>query len=149
MVLRKMCCKHKLLPSSYAITNDLECIEDLPRGYGGSADVFCGWYRGSKVAIKRIRHSSNHANVERAGLYLSLFQNSDVLTRARQKFCYEVVLWKQFRHPNLLPLLGATKSSHTLMMISEWMENRTIMDFIVAHPGTNRLKLVSIPENLK
>ena len=72
-----------------------------------------------------------------------------MLTRVRQKFCHEVVLWKQFRHPNLLPLLGATKSSDTLTMVSEWMENGTIMDFIVAHPGTNRLKLASVPENLK
>ena len=67
-----------------------------------------------------------------------------MLTRVRQKFCHEVVLWKQLRHPNLLPLLGATKSSDTLMMVSEWMENGTIMDFITACPQTNRLKLVSI-----
>ena len=137
------------MPSSYAITNDLEQIEEFPCKRGGSADVFCGWYHGSKVAIKLIRPSSNHASVERVRLYVSPFQNADVLTRARQKFCHEVVLWKQFRHPNLLPLLGATKSSYTLMMISEWMENGTIMDFIVARPGTNRLKLASIPENPK
>ena len=144
MVLRKMCCKHKLLPSSYAITNDLERIEEIPCKRGGSADVFCGWYRGSKVAIKLIHPNSNHAKMERVRLYASPFQNADVLTKVRQKFCHEVVLWKQFRHPNLLPLLGATKSSHALMMVSEWMENGTITDFIVAHPGTNRLKLVSI-----
>jgi len=56
-----------------------------------------------------------------------------------------VVLWKQFKHPNLLQLMGAKKSPQTLLMVSEWMEHGTIMDFIVACPGTNRLKLVSIP----
>lgn len=67
-----------------------------------------------------------------------------VLTRTEQKFCCEVVLWKQFKHPNLLPLVGARKASHSLIMVSEWMEHGTIMDFIIAHPETNRLRLVSI-----
>ena len=83
MVLRKMCCKHRLLPSSYAITNELEPIKEPPCKRGGSADVFCGWYRGSKVAIKRIRPGSNHASMERVRFYVSLFQNSDVPMRAR------------------------------------------------------------------
>jgi len=67
-----------------------------------------------------------------------------VLTRVGQNFYREAVLWKQFRHPNLLPLVGATKSSDTPMMVSEWMENGTIMNFVTACPQTNRLKLVGI-----
>ena len=67
-VLRKMCCKHKLLPSSYAIADELERVEKFPSGSGGSAYVFCGWYRGSKVAIKQIRHSPNLARVEKVPL---------------------------------------------------------------------------------
>ena len=76
-----MCCKHKLLPSSYTIINELERVEEFPSSGGGSADVFCGWYRDSKVAIKRIRHSLNRASVERVRLPVYLFQNTDVLTR--------------------------------------------------------------------
>ena len=55
-----------------------------------------------------------------------------------------MVLWKQFKHQNLLPLVGAKWSPQSLMMISEWMEHGTIMDFVIAHPETNRLKLVGI-----
>jgi len=55
-----------------------------------------------------------------------------------------VALWKQFKHPNLLHLVGAKKSPRVLLMVSEWMEYGTIADFVVACPGTNRLKLVSI-----
>ena len=55
-----------------------------------------------------------------------------------------MVLWKQFKHPNLLQLVGAKKSPSAMVMISEWMEHGTIMDFVVACPGTNRLKLVSV-----
>ena len=67
-----------------------------------------------------------------------------VLTGTEQRFCCEVVLWKQLKHPNLLPLVGARKVSHSLIMVSEWMEHGTIMDFIIARPETNRLRLVSI-----
>jgi len=55
-----------------------------------------------------------------------------------------VVVWKQLRHPNLLPLIGATKSSYNLMMVSQWMEHGTIMQFITSRPDTNRPKLVNI-----
>ena len=68
---------------------------------------------------------------------------------AIQRFYHEVVLWKQFGHPNLLPLLGTTKTVHTLMMVSEWMEGGTIMDFVTAFPETNRLKLVRTLPNPK
>ena len=60
-----------------------------------------------------------------------------------QAFCREVVLWKQFKHPNVLSLTGASRSLNTFTMVSEWMEHGTIMDFVTACPGTNRLKLVS------
>ena len=71
---RKMCCIHKLLPSSCAMANELERVEEFPSRGGGSADVFCGWYQGSKVAIKRIRHSSNRTTLERVSFYVSLFK---------------------------------------------------------------------------
>ena len=64
--------------------------------------------------------------------------------RMGQEFCREVVIWKQFKHPNLLQLLGAKVSPPNLMMVSEWMEHGTIMDFVTAFPETNRLKLVGI-----
>ena len=64
-----------------------------------------------------------------------------------QEFCREVVIWKQFKHPNLLEFVGAKVSASDLMMVSEWMEYGTIMDFVTAFPETNRLKLVSIFPN--
>ena len=35
-------------------------------------------------------------------------------------------------------------SPRSLVMISEWMEYGTIMEFVIAYPETNRLKLVGI-----
>ena len=66
VVLRKMCREHKSLPSSYVITGELKKIGELPFGGGGYASVWCGVYRGSKVAIKVLHVSAvDPAGVER------------------------------------------------------------------------------------
>ena len=80
MMLRKMCHKHKSLPSSYAITNELKRIGELPFGRGGNADVWCGLYQGSKVAIKVLRvHSRvDLASMERVRLSTPLSEKSSM-----------------------------------------------------------------------
>jgi hypothetical protein len=69
-MLKKMCRKHKLLPSSYAITSELKRTGELPFGSGGYADVWCGLYRDSKVAIKvlRVHPRVDPATMERVRL---------------------------------------------------------------------------------
>ena len=57
-------------------------------------------------------------------------------------FCREVVAWWTLRHPNVLPLLGATMSEGRPMMVSEWMENGNINEFVKASVGVDRLELV-------
>jgi hypothetical protein len=54
------------------------------------------------------------------------------------------VTWKTLRHPNVLPLIGVTMSETQFAMISDWMENGNINEFVKAHPGANRLELVGI-----
>ena len=51
--------------------------------------------------------------------------------------------WKTLRHPNVLPLIGVTMSEGHFAMISEWMMNGNINDFVKTHPDVNRLELVS------
>ena len=58
MVLRKMCREHKLLPPSYMVTDELNRTGEYPYGGGGSADVWDGVYRDSRVAIKVLRVNS-------------------------------------------------------------------------------------------
>ena len=50
--------------------------------------------------------------------------------------------WKTLRHPNILPLIGVTMSETKFAMVSEWMANGNINQFVKAHPGANRLELV-------
>jgi hypothetical protein len=52
------------------------------------------------------------------------------------------VTWKTLRHPNILPLIGVMMSETQFAMISDWMVNGNINDFVKAHPDVNRLELV-------
>jgi len=59
-----------------------------------------------------------------------------------QTFCKEVVTWKSLQHPNVLPLLGVTMGKRLFAMVSEWMVNGNIVEFVNAHREANRFKLV-------
>jgi serine/threonine protein kinase len=62
-----------------------------------------------------------------------------------QRFCREGVAWKHLRHPNVLPLLGVTVSEHRFAMVSEWMENGNINEFVGKYRHVNRIMLVRHP----
>jgi serine/threonine protein kinase len=52
------------------------------------------------------------------------------------------VTWKALRHPNVMPLLGVTMTENRFVMVSEWMENGNINEFVKTHTDVNRLELV-------
>jgi len=57
-------------------------------------------------------------------------------------FCKEVVGWRSLRHPNVLPLLGAEMTETRFTMVSEWMVNGTITEFVNAHVDADRMELL-------
>ena len=67
------------------------------------------------------------------------------LTVEVQKFCKEFVPWKALRHPNVLPLLGVIMTETEFAMVSEWMFNGNISQFVMAHQDANRFELVGSP----
>ena len=50
-------------------------------------------------------------------------------------------------HPNVVPFLGVSEASAPLRMVSEWMPNGTVRDYIGKNPDTSRLQLVGWLEN--
>ncbi|PBK82444.1 kinase-like protein, partial [Armillaria gallica] len=67
-------------------------------------------------------------------------------------FCQEALVWRQLRHPNVLPFLGVSKElfAPTYCLISPWMVNGNIMSYLEAHPGHDRLtSLVQVAEGMK
>ena len=51
-------------------------------------------------------------------------------------------MWRFLRHSNVLPLMGALMSGNWFAMVSEWMPNGNINQYIKARPEVNRLRLV-------
>jgi len=64
-----------------------------------------------------------------------------------QRFCREGVAWKHLRHPNILPLIGVTVSNQRFAMVSSWMENGNINEFVEKDRHANRIELVRIALN--
>ena len=52
-------------------------------------------------------------------------------------------MWKHLDHKNIVPLLGIT--STPLQLISEWMPNGNLTEYIGMRPDTDRLGLVGVP----
>ena len=50
--------------------------------------------------------------------------------------------WNALHHPNVLPLLGVTMDARRFAMVSEWMINGNINEFVKAHGDANRFELV-------
>lgn len=60
-----------------------------------------------------------------------------------QRFCRDVVVWKSLSHPNVLGLIGVpdTFENGRFSIVSKWMTNGTIVEYVRAHAGYH-LKLV-------
>ncbi|KAG8903412.1 hypothetical protein FRB99_003342 [Tulasnella sp. 403] len=51
----------------------------------------------------------------------------------------EAEIWKRFTHDNVLKFLGVGKDKEgTLYLVSPWMENRSLWDYIDSHPDCDR-----------
>ena len=54
------------------------------------------------------------------------------------------MIWSGLHHQNVLPLVGVTMimEKKLFVMVSEWMENGNINEFVKKHANVNRLELV-------
>ena len=50
--------------------------------------------------------------------------------------------WRTLQHPNVLPLIGVMMTESQFAMISDWMENGSIGEFVKANPDADQLGLV-------
>ena len=53
-------------------------------------------------------------------------------------------MWRTLQHPNILPLIGVMTSERQFAMVSDWMVNGNINDFVKARPHVDRLELVGV-----
>ncbi|KAF9785470.1 kinase-like domain-containing protein [Thelephora terrestris] len=120
--LRTLCGHNAILPSSYTISGSLSRVGDDPVGGGGFSDVWKGIHNGRKVCIKDPRfHVQNREAVKKS-------------------FCKEAITWKRLEHPNVVSFIGVTQNP--LQIVSEWMPNGTVREYVNENPGANRVGLL-------
>ena len=59
-----------------------------------------------------------------------------------QMFCQEAVMWRNLKHENILPLLGATISPPQL--VSTFMPAGDLSAYIKKNPDADRVRLVGV-----
>jgi serine/threonine protein kinase len=143
--LCKICRHHVLIPQSIQILLCYNRTED-PRYEGGFARVWKGEHEGIAVAVKvlKVFKESDLVKIKRVGFPISQRARVDWLVPTTQRFCKEAMTWKALRHQNTLPLLGVMMSGNQFVMVSEWMANGNITEFIETHRDANRFKLVGL-----
>ncbi|KAI0946587.1 hypothetical protein AcW1_010016 [Taiwanofungus camphoratus] len=128
--LRRFCGQDASLPTSFRIHGvHLTKTEPMPNAGGGFGDVYRGRYKRRDVALKVIARNGS-----------SIPSKSKVL----KSFCREALIWKYLEHPNIAALLGVNVSlfPQTLCMVSPWMKNGSIRDYLHVNLRVNRLELL-------
>ncbi|KAG8891998.1 hypothetical protein FRB99_003181, partial [Tulasnella sp. 403] len=95
-------------------------------GGGGFGTVYIGQGEGyGKVAVKRLNRQVTSSKI------LSLLNI--------EKFRREAAVWAQLKHENILPLLGVCVLESTLHMVSPFMANGNVREYVTLNPGANRV----------
>ncbi|KAK7055199.1 kinase-like protein [Favolaschia claudopus] len=115
-IVRRLSEASDSLPSSLFIPNAVCTREIYPTFGGGFGDIYRATVGGKPVALKRMRQ---------------FLQGSD-LRRIHLKFCREALIWKDLKHPHILPLIGIDRDSFPdfMCMVSPWMEHGTVIDYL-------------------
>ncbi|KAF9064951.1 kinase-like domain-containing protein [Rhodocollybia butyracea] len=127
--LRYLSTKYRILPSSFVIP-DVKTKGRLPVAGGGFADIWRGTLGNQMVCLKVLR--------------LVVEPDEEVREKVRRCFCNEAILWRQLKHPNILPLLGINVElfEPSFCLISPWMENKDVITFLKQNPSHSRHKVL-------
>ena len=116
--------------------------EDAPFASGDHSTVYRASFHGRPVVIKvlNIGTRSDREKLHTVGSFGPKISKR-LLILYLQFLVREVITWKWLRHENVLPFVGVMFAP--ISIVSERMENGTIMDFIRVNQDYNRLHLVS------
>ncbi|KAF8671487.1 kinase-like protein [Rhizoctonia solani] len=105
---------------------DSNTFSVLPSCYGGSGDIYYGKLLDSTtICVKVPRIVEDASQMEMKDLYASR----------------EIHTWSKCNHPNILPLLGLAIFRNRLAIVSPWMQNGTLPDFLKKNPNADRFQL--------
>ena len=61
-----------------------------------------------------------------------------------QKYFREVTVWKRLNHPNIVPNLGAVSDVAQFCVVSPWVPDGDLLQYLGKNPGANRVAIVSV-----
>ncbi|KAJ3516154.1 hypothetical protein NMY22_g14278 [Coprinellus aureogranulatus] len=109
-------------------------LENPPTAGGSFGDVYQGHVAGEDVAVKVFR------------VYLRTMEDREKFDRFMKTVWKETIIWCQLYHANVLPCYGVyhrPSAANQIGLVSPWMENGTIVQFLEKNPHANRLLLLS------
>ena len=73
---------------------------------------------------------------------MSMYVHGLTLLQAMGK---ELYIWSRLKHRNVLPIIGFTLDGNQKFpsLITEWMDNGTILDYLNKHPDVSNFEIVS------
>ncbi|KAH7322150.1 kinase-like domain-containing protein [Rhizoctonia solani] len=115
---------------------NLETFSGTPVACGGLSDIYRGQlFDGRLVAVKAWRISAQQ----------TISESTEQIRHAAR----ELYTWSKCSHPNVLRLLGLATFRNRIGMVSPWMKNGTLTQYVRANPNANRHNLcVRICEGL-
>ena len=139
---RQLCGRMGLLPTSHIISGELIQMAEQPVASGAFSDVWEGTYKGNRVAMKALRVFKDEEVQKIKKVIRPSISSTPVADYCHQVFCKEVVVWKRFSHPNIVPFLGVSEVPSPLCGASEWMPNGNMRDYVGKNPKISRLQFV-------
>lgn len=143
----KLSKKSGLHPQSIVLT-EVQVHGQLSMSGGSYGDIWKGTVHGDSVCVKVMRVFGCPTDVEKLRkvcVQQSVSSYWYLSDGWLQLFALEAVIWKQLSHPNILPFLGIhiwLSESPRVCLVSPWLVNGNVMDFLGRFPETDRLKMV-------
>ncbi|KAF9063268.1 kinase-like domain-containing protein [Rhodocollybia butyracea] len=125
--IRKLSRAFNVLPPSLFLVN-IQREHPHPIRGGGFADIWKGKIGEQAICLK----------------VLCTYLESDESTRKKvgSDFCNEALLWRQLRHPNILPFFGVNTTLFGFCLVSPWMSNGDIVTYLKNHPDHGRRSVI-------
>ncbi|KAK0447534.1 kinase-like domain-containing protein [Armillaria borealis] len=113
-----------ILPTSFICT-EVKIVGPEPFQANEFTDIWKGETRGGLVCIKTLR--LNVRARAKSGLV--------------QTLCQEALVWRNLKHPNILPFLGVNLQlrAPNICLVSPWMKNGNINEFLSRNPDRDRV----------
>lgn len=130
-LLSKLVKSAQVFPRSLELTN-VQCDFSNPFNEGGSGNIYRGICKGQSVCLKTARVSARSV------------KTLDI-ARELRIHAGELIIWAHLSHQNILPFLGIFFPSvdvHRVALVSPWMENGGILNYLNNFPDTPRIPLL-------